>query len=89
MSRHTQIDVKDFLQSATKLSLKELETFVKELNTLIQQKKRKDKRYEEKALLSQLNQLVLSKPQQEWYHLYSKKLEEERITTKEQKNIRL
>lgn len=85
MSKHTQIDVKDFLQSATKLSLNELEIFVKELNTLILQKKQKDKRYQEKVLLSQLNQLILSKQEQERYHLYSKKNEEETITKKEQK----
>ena len=85
MSKHTQLDFQNFLQNAAKLSLKELEIFVKELNAVIQKKKQKDKKYKEKTLLSQLNQLTLNKQQQERYHLLSEKLEMETITAKEQK----
>ncbi len=85
MSKHTEIDLKTLLQNAAQLQIKELEAFVKELNILINTKKKQDKKYAEKKLLSELNQLVLSKQEQELYHLYSTKLEEETINKQEQK----
>ena len=48
MSKHTEIDLKTLLQNAAQLQIKELEAFVKELNILINTKKKQDKKYAEK-----------------------------------------
>ena len=85
MSKPTEINIKALLKNAAQLQLKELESFAKELNKLIHQKKKKGKKYQEKKLLSQLNKLILSKEEQEQYHLLSLKLESETISAEEQK----
>jgi len=87
ISINTEIDGKTLLNSVADLSLNELETFAKELNALIKQKKQKALKSKEDALLSDLNQTVLSKIKHERILELSPKVELETITSEEQKEL--
>lgn len=83
----TEIDGKAFLKNAANLPLSELETFAKELNALIQQRRKKQIKKQEKALLVKINQAVLSKTKHEKILELSPKVELETISIKEQKEL--
>ncbi|MFK7982512.1 MAG: hypothetical protein AB8G86_21205 [Saprospiraceae bacterium] len=83
----TEIDGKAFLKNVANLPLSELETFAKELNDLIQQRRKKQIEQQEKALLVKINQAVLSKTKHEKILQLSPKVELETITTEEQKEL--
>ena len=84
---NTEIDSKTFLKNVANLSISELETFAKELKTLIKQRKKQELKDKEKAFLSQLNQAVLSKEKHERILELSPKVELETISTREQKEL--
>lgn len=84
---NTEIDSQTFLKSVANLSLSELETFAKELNALIRKRKKKEIKNQEKALLSQLNQMVLTKDKHEKILELSPKVELETISIKEKKEL--
>lgn len=83
----TEIDGAAFLKNVANLPLSELETFAKELNDLIQQRRKKQVKDEEKILLAKINQAILSKKKHERILELSPKVELETITAKEQKEL--
>lgn len=83
----TEIDGTAFLKNVANLPLSELETFAKELNDLIQQRKKKQIKDQEKTLLAEINQAILSKVKHERILELSPKVELETISIEEQKEL--
>ncbi len=77
------VDTKVFLTGAAQMKISELEVFVRELNTVIFQKKVKDKTYRQQELLRLINQTVLPKEKREQYWELAEKLELDSISEKE------
>lgn len=84
---NTEIDSQTLLKNVATLSIKELEAFAKELNTLIQQRKKQEHSNKEKNLLNLLNRTVLSKAEQDRILELSPKVELETISVIEKKEL--
>jgi len=84
---NTEIDSQTLLKNVAILSIKELEAFAKELNTLIQQRKKQEKSNKEKELLNLLHQTVLSKSKQDRILELSPKVDLETISILEKKEL--
>lgn len=84
---NAEIDSQTLLKNVAVLSIKELETFAKELNVLIQQRKKQEQNNKEKELLNTLHQLVLPKSKQDRILNLSPKVELETITATEKKEL--
>jgi hypothetical protein len=70
----TEIDTVLLLQGAAQMTIRELESFVTELNGLITRKKTKSKVRQEKRLLAKINQSVLTLAQRQRYQILSEQL---------------
>ena len=77
------IDAKSLLLGITQMPLGELENFVRELNALIARKKSQDSSYQEKILLSKINQTALPRNKAERYAELMQKLEPDTISETE------
>jgi len=84
---NTEIDSQTLLKNVATLSIKELEAFAKELNTLIQQRKKQEHSNKEKKLLNLLNRTVLSKAEQDRILELSPKVALETISVIEKKEL--
>lgn len=82
-SLHNNIEIENILASATLLKIKEVEEIIKELNTIVTKNKLGENEYQDRALLSKINQTVLSKDKKERYFEFLQKLEQETISEEE------
>lgn len=78
-----EIDTRSLLKSMAQLPVKELESFLQEVNGLIIRKKMQDKEGQERLLFDKINKTVLDKKKIERYHRLVEKLEAETISETE------
>lgn len=78
-----EIDTRSLLKSMAQLPVKELESFLQEVNGLIIRKKMQDKEGQERLLFDKINKTVLDKKKIDRYHRLVEKLEAETISETE------
>jgi hypothetical protein len=79
----SEIDAHVLLNSVAQMPINELEYFVHELNALITRKKTNNKPYQERTLLTKINQSILPKSKIERYIALHHKLESETLSESE------
>lgn len=83
MAKSSELNFKAYLNKFTQFKIKQLEALIRELNILLLRKKNQNDNFDERALISKLNRTVLSKEKRALYQVYSKKVEEEKLTATE------
>ncbi len=83
------IDTQVLLRDVDRMPITELERFLKDINTLLRQKKTQDKDMRERQLLHKINRAVLDDTKVERYHELTEKLELGTMTEAEHSEFEL